>query len=137
MKRDPVSFVWIAGLLLAVLFYLLDPGRVAEQVGVFLSWFALRLDLLFAELTFAAADVVRAAALALYAVFVLLCLLAIRRGGRGRAALVLVSVAFLALVALDDGAPGERRWGEALLLAGVGALVMTRRVRGGSTARLN
>ena len=74
--------------------------------------------------------------LALYAVFCVLCLLAIRRGNRGRAALVLVSVVFLSLVGLDDGAPGERRWAEALLLAAVAALVMTRRARAGLPARL-
>ena len=129
MKRDPVSLVWIAGLVLAVVFYLLDPGRIAEQVGLVLSAVASQVDLAFAQITFAAAGAVRAAALALFAVFVGLSLLTIRRGGRGRAALVLVSAAFLALVAVGDAGPGERRWGEALLLAGAGALVMTRRVR--------
>ena len=129
MKRDPVSTVWVVGLVLAVLFYLLDPGRVAEQLGAFLSALASQIDYTFAQLTFAAADAVRAAALALFAVFVALCLLTIRRGGRGRAALLLVSAVFLALVAMGDAGPGERRWGAALLLAGAGALVMTRRVR--------
>lgn len=135
MRRDPVSLVWIVGLGLAVLFYVLDPARVAETLGLALTWVASRTDMLFAELTFAATDAVRALALASYAVFCILCVLSIRRGARGRTALVLVSAAFLALVALDDGGPGERRWGEALLLAGVGALVMTRRVRGGVPAR--
>ena len=129
MRRDPVSAVWIVGLVLALLFYVLDPGRVAEQVSAFLSVVALQVDYAFAQLTFAAADVVRAGALALFAVFVGLCVLSIRRGGRGRAALLLVSAAFLALVAVSDAGPGEQRWGAALLLAGVGALVMTRRVR--------
>ena len=136
MKRDPVSVVWIAGLVLAVLFYLVDPGRVAEQLGLFLSAVASQLDYAFAQLTFAAADAVRAAALALFAVFVVLSVLTIHRGGRGWAALLLVSAAFLALGATGDAGPhgswwGERRWGEALLLAGAGALVMTRRVRHG------
>ena len=136
MKRDPVSVAWIAGLVLAVLFYLLDPGLVAERVGAVLSVVAGQLDLVFAQLTFAAADAVRALALALYAVFCILCVLSVQRGGRGYAALLLVSAAFVGLVGWDGTGPGERRWGEALLLAGVGALVMTRRVRGGVPARL-
>ena len=129
MKRDPVSLVWVVGLALAVLFYALDPGRVAEQLGAFLSALASQIDYAFAQITFAAADVVRAAALGLFAVFVALCLLSIRRGGRGRAALRLGSAAFLFLVVVNDAGPDERRWGEALLLAGTGALIMTRRVR--------
>ena len=131
MRRDPVSLIWLVGLVLAVLFYLLDPTLLAGRLGEGLTWLSSRVDLVFAQLTFAAADAVRAAALAFYAVFCILALLVIGRGGRGRAALVLVSIAFVLLVGWDDTAPGERRWGEALLLAGVGALVMTRRVRGG------
>ena len=135
MRRDPVSVVWMVGLALAVLFYLLDPSLLAGRLGDALAWLALRVDYVFAELTFAAADAVRAAALALYAVFVVLCLLAVRRGRRGRAALVFVSAAFVLLVAWNDTGPGEQRWGEALLLAGVGAVVMTRRVRATPPAR--
>lgn len=136
MRRDPVSFVWLAGLALAVLLYLLDPALVAGRLADALSWLASAVDLAFAQITFAAADAVRAAALALYVVFCVLCVLAVRRGGRGRAALVAVSAAFLLLLAWDDTGPGERRWGEALLLAAVGAVVMTRRVRGTPPARL-
>ena len=162
MKRDPVSIIWLAGIGLAVLIYLVDPVQVLFLVQIVGRDLVRGIDQVVLHLGLAAFDVVRALALAAFAVFCALSVLAIRRGGRGRTALLAVTAVFLVLVATDghevdnifaDDAPTatpylfipqfwedtgshNRRWGEALLLSGVAALVMTRRVRGGVPARV-
>jgi xanthine/uracil/vitamin C permease (AzgA family) len=65
-------------------------------------------------------------------VFVGLSLLAIRAGHRGRAGLVVISVLFLALIWHQETAYANPRWFAALVLAGVGAMVMTSRLLGPS-----
>ena len=72
--------------------------------------------------------VVRALAVGLFVTFVALAVLTIRQGGKGKAALVLVSSVFLVL--LHDGANASNgHWAAAFVLAAIGALVMTGRVR--------
>ena len=67
----------------------------------------------------------------LFATFVALAVAVARRGGRGRGALLLVSVLFLFLAGGGgpDGTSANTRWTAALLLSGMGALVMTGRLR--------
>jgi hypothetical protein len=72
-------------------------------------------------------DAVRAAALALFAVFVVLAVLAHRRGLRSGGALVIVSALFLVLVETRWYERGTS-WFSAAVLAGVGAAVMTGRL---------
>jgi len=69
----------------------------------------------------------RAAAIALYAVFVALSLLGIRRGLRVGGMLVGVSIVFLLLVRTDWYDPATK-WLAAALVAAVAAAVITRRL---------
>jgi hypothetical protein len=129
-RRDPVVVAWAVGLGLAVLVYVLGPQhflfRLLDTFHVAL-W---RLGELIADLSVVALDAVRALAIGLYVTFLVLGLLVLRRGGRARAALVVVTVLFLVLVARDDLAvESNGRWAAALALSGVGALVMTARLR--------
>jgi hypothetical protein len=73
---------------------------------------------------------VRAAAIGLYFVFVVLGVLVSRRGGRSRAALIAVSLVFFGLVwhSAGDGFGVHTRWMAALLLTALAALSMTRRL---------
>ena len=71
-----------------------------------------------------------------------LAVLSIVRGGRGRAALVALSLVFFGLIwhAAGDGFGAHTRWLAALALAAAGALSMTRRLSqsrpaGGRSAR--
>jgi hypothetical protein len=125
-----IAVIWIAGIVLAVLVYAVGPEQfVFASFDLFeRAWSGVQ-DLL-RNLSIAAFDLVRALAIGLYFVFVALAVLAIRRGGRGWAALIVVSLVFLGLVWHDPGRGfGSRtRWGAALVLAGVGALGMTRRL---------
>ena len=82
---------------------------------------------LIEALTQRAFDAVRAAAIALYVVFVVLALLAGHRGLRSGAALFVITLVFLMLVGTHWYEPGTK-WFSAAVLAGVGAGMMTSRL---------
>jgi hypothetical protein len=130
MPRNTIAAIWIAGIVLAVLIYVAGPERFvfAAYELIQRAWWGVQEVL--RDLSLAAFDFVRALAIGLYFVFLALGVLAVSRGGRGWVALVVVSLLFLGLVWHDYGTGfGSRtRWGAALVLVGVGALSMTRRL---------
>ena len=129
-RRDPIVLAWVAGLALAALVYAVGPDRFLFRVLDTLHVLAWRLSEAVADLSVLALDLVRALAIGLFATFVVLAVAVARRGGRGRGALLLVSVLFLFLAGGGaDGASPNTRWTAALLLSGMGALVMTGRLR--------
>jgi len=92
-----------------------------------LAW---RISEAVADLSVLALDMVRALAIGLFATFAVLAVAVARRGGRGRGALLVVTLLFVILAGGGiDGAAPNTRWTAALLLSGVGALVMTGRLR--------
>lgn len=127
---DIVAAVWIGGAALALLAYAVGPDRFVDEVqsGLGRAW--LTLEDAVRSLTLAAFDALRATAIGLFGVFVALALLTIRRGGRAKAALIVVSVLFAGLVwgASAETPASTTRWLLALLLGAAGALTMTRRV---------
>ncbi len=130
-RRDPVLLAWGLGLALAALVYAVGPDRFLFRVLDTLHVLAWRLSEAVADLSFLALDMVRALAIGLFATFVALAVTVARRGGRGRGALLLVTVLFLFLAGGGgpDGTSANTRWTAALLLSGMGALVMTGRLR--------
>lgn len=132
MRRDPVSIVWIIGAVVTVLVYLAGPEH-------FFYWLFYELDqgwtqiaIAIDHLSIASFNLLRAAAVGLFVVFMTLTLLVIRAGGRGRAAFLFGGGTFLLLVAQSRWYDvGNARWFAALVLAAVGAAVMSRRLRGG------
>ena len=72
-------------------------------------------------------EVVRAAAIAMYVVFVVLAVLAMRRGLRTGGMLLVVSVVFLLLVR-TDWYGSNARWFAAAVLSAVAAMVLTKRL---------
>lgn len=131
-RRDPILLAWAAGLALAALVYFVGPDRFVFRLMDTLHVLAWRIGELIEDLSAITLDMVRALAIGLYATFVALAVAVARRGGRGRGALILVSLLFLLLagggIGGDIGAPNAR-WTAALLLAGAGAAVMTGRLR--------
>ena len=130
MRREHILLIWIGGLVLAMLLYLIGPDQFFAVVwtvtdiidGVTRDWVA--------KIGMQSYGVVRALAIAIYFVFALLAILAARRGHRGLWALTVVSVACMVLVwrpfALYPAPFG--RWLTMLILVGVGAAVMTKRL---------
>ena len=129
-RRDPVVLAWGLGLALAVLVYVLGPRDFLFHLIDTIHVAFWRFGEMVADLSAAALDGVRALAIGLYLTFVVLALAVIRRGGRARAALVVVTVLFMILVANND-LPTESngRWAAALALSAVGSMVMTGRLR--------
>ena len=130
-RRDPVLLAWGLGLALAALVYLVGPDRFLFRLLDTAHVLAWRLSEAVADLSVLTLDLVRALAIGLFVTFVALAVAVARRGGRSRGALLLVSVLFLFLAGGGgaDGASANTRWTAALLLSGMGALVMTGRLR--------
>ncbi len=129
-RRDPIVLAWVAGLALAALVYAIGPDRFLFRVLDTLHVLAWRLSEAVADLSVLALDLVRALAIGLFATFVVLAVAVAPRGGRGRGARLLVSrrLRFLAGGGAEGASPNTR-WTAALLLSGMGALVMTGRLR--------
>lgn len=127
MNRTTIGLVWLGGVVLMLLLYAIGPVHVLAALHAFFLNFWDTLDALIARLEHEALDAVRAAAIALYVVFVVLGVLALRQRLRAGPALVIVSVLFLVLAEGDWYDPGTK-WLTAALLAGAGAAVMTSRL---------
>jgi hypothetical protein len=127
LDRKTIGMVWIGGIVLMVALYWIGPQNFIQTCEDFLSrmwWF---LGNLIETLSARAFDAVRAAAIALYAVFLVLTVMARRRGQRGGGTWLLVTILFLLLVGTRWYDPGTK-WFAAAVLAGVGAAVMTGRL---------
>ena len=129
-RRDPIWLAWAVGLVLAVGVYVVGPDRFVFRVVDTLHVLAWRISEAVEDLSVLALDLVRALAIGLFATFVVLAVAVTRRGGRGRGALLLVTLLFLMLAGGGvDGTAPNARWTAALLLSGAGAAVMTGRLR--------
>jgi len=129
-RRDPIWLAWAVGLGLAALVYLIGPDRFVFRLVDMLHVLAWRISEAVADLSVLALDMVRALAIGLFATFAVLAVAVARRGGRGRGALLVVTLLFVILAGGGvDGAAPNTRWTAALLLSGVGALLMTGRLR--------
>jgi hypothetical protein len=127
LNRTAIGLVWLGGLVLTLLLYAIGPLSVLAALHAFVVNFWDALDALIARLEHEALDAVRAAAIALYVVFVVLGVMALRQRLRAAPALAIVSVLFLVLAEGDWYDPGTK-WFTAALLAGAGAAVMTSRL---------
>jgi hypothetical protein len=119
--------VWLGGAALMAVLYVIGPQhfiQACEDAITRVLWFVGDLiDTLMSR----AFDAVRAAAIALYAVFLALAVLAHRRGLRVGGGVVVVSVLFLVLVRTHWYDPGTK-WLSAAIVAAVAAGVMTKRL---------
>ena len=127
-RRDPVILAWAIGLGLAALVFTIGPDQFMFHLADTLHVFFWRVAEAIAALSATALDVVRALSIGLFVTFVVLALAVVRRGGRAKAAVVVVTLLYIVLV--GDAAPGDQtRWLAALALSGIGAAVMTGRLR--------
>ncbi len=130
MRREHILMIWVGGFVLAVALYLVGPDRFLDACMDLVDGIDAAFRNLVAALGAQTYGVVRAFAIAIYVVFVVLAVLASQRGHRGLGALIVVTTLFLVLVwrpyALYP-APLSR-WFAALALVLVGAVVMTQRL---------
>jgi len=125
--RNIVALVWLGGVVLALVLYLTGPGAFINASLAALTQAEWAIANSIAFLSAQTFDLVRAAAIALFAVFLVLGVLAKQRGvGRG-SGLVGLTVLFVVLIALG-GYQSRLCWLAALLVAGAGAVGMTQRL---------
>jgi hypothetical protein len=127
VDRRKIGLIWVGGIVLMVALYLVGPQDFIRTCEEFVSRFWWFIGDLIETLSARAFDAVRAAAIALYVVFVVLAIMARRSGHRGGGALFIVTALFLLLVETRWYEPGTK-WFSAAVLAGVGAAVMTARL---------
>ena len=126
MRPNPVALIWLVGILAAIAAYLVGATTALTVFWTLVLNLADWVDAALLRIPALAAGVIPALAIGAFVAFVPLTILSIRAGQRGRLALVLVSSAFLWLAGRDAT---RMEWLEALLIAGIGALVMTGRLR--------
>ena len=134
MDRKIIALIWLGGIVLMAAIYAVGPQHfiaVCEQFIADVMWW---LGGLIDTLMVRAFEVVRAAAIAMYVVFVVLALMAMQRGQRVGGMAVVVSVVFLLLVRTDWYGP-DTRWFAAAVLTTVAAAVLTRRLIGAPRPR--
>jgi hypothetical protein len=127
LNRKTIGLIWVAGILVMLVLYAAGPLNFFAAFRVVLFNFWHTVDVLIATVVREALDVVRAVAIGLYVVFVLLAIMARRNGYRTLGMLFGLSVLFLLLVDTDWYEPGTK-WVTAALLAGAGAAFMTSRL---------
>jgi hypothetical protein len=127
LRKNAVLLIWAAGLALAAVLYEVRPDHAARAVAVVVEGLPRRAA---EALDLRSGPLLRAAALALFAVFLALGALAWRRGRRSAWLLILVVAGVLALLHRPAGDGSELRWTAATLLAGGGAALLTRRLGG-------
>ena len=127
MDRRTIGAIWVGGVVLMVALYVIGPQQFIHACQEFFDQFWSFVGQLIDVLMQRAFDAVRAAAIALYVVFVVLALMAGHRGIRSGGALFVVTVLFAVLVGTGWYSPATG-WFSAALVACVGALVMTGRL---------
>ena len=130
VRRETLIGIWIGGLVLAALIYLVGPDQFLDTV---LNAFD-AIDYVFRHLVFNLGvqlyTLIRALTIALYIVFVVLALMAVSRGRPGIWALIVVTVLCMLLVwrPYSDFPVAPGRWIVAFAIVLLGAVMMTQRL---------
>ena len=131
MSRNGILLIWGFGALLALLLIFAGPNPVEQAVREAIDRTELTLDRLGGPTI----EVVRAIAVALFCVFLALCVVALRRGQAALGFAIVVSIVFLLLAGYDFAWVLYLRrphWVLALLVALFASLSMTRRLMSGA-----
>jgi hypothetical protein len=127
VDRRPIAVIWLGGIVLMVAIYAFGPQHFIVACEQFIANATSWLSSVIETLMLRAFEVVRAAAIAMYVVFLVLAILAVRAGLRIGGMLVVVSVVFLLLVR-TDWYGSDTRWFAAAVLTAVAAAVLTQRL---------
>ena len=127
MDRRTIGLIWLGGIALAAAIYAIGPQQFLAWCEMVIANFAHVIDDLVATLMWRAFELMRAAAIALFVVFLVLTVLAMQRGMRMGGMLLVISIVFLLLVRTDWYDPGTK-WFAAAVLAAVGAGIATKRL---------
>lgn len=132
MRRQTILAIWIGGFVLAALLYVIGPDRFFDGIFNAIDAIDTAFRNMLAALGAQVYGVIRALAIAIYVVFLVLGFGAARRGLRASGTIVTVTIIFMILVWKPwsyTGAPLSR-WLAALAVVVAGAIVMTQRLTG-------
>ena len=134
MEKKHVYLIWAGGAAFALVLYLAGPDRLFTAIAY--GWDSLIWSLRrgLGNISGPLYDLIRAFAIAIFIVFWVLGVMALRRGQPARAALAVLTLLFLFLVGLPShwgNAISGGDWVTALVVAVIGALIMTGRVARG------
>ena len=127
MDRRTIGLIWVGGLVLMLAIYVIGPQNFIATCEQFVAEGVVWLSNFIDTLTQRAFEVVRAAAIAMYVVFVVLAVMAMGRGQHAGGMLFVVSLVFLRLVRTEWFEPGPK-WLAACVLAAVAAGTLTKRL---------
>lgn len=132
MQGRSIAAIWVGGIALAALIYLIGPVHFMDELHRVTAGIADGMALLMARLARLSFDLLQALAIGLFVVFIGLLAIAIQRGVAGRLLPVVVIGGFLLLVGRPGfdgfGYAGRQGWVGAFLLSLVGAALMTKRL---------
>jgi hypothetical protein len=128
MRPSTIAAIWAAGGILAVLAYVVGPDRFVSVAWDTLINLQANLADFVAGLANVGFDLLRAMAIGLFIVFVVLSVIAIRRTRRGWTGLLVVSLVFMFAVESGPYGPTRSGWLMGFLLALAGAVSMTGRL---------
>ena len=130
MQRQTIGIIWIGGLVLALVLYWVGPDSFVTACLDLLAALDNAFHAFLSVLGTQAFNVVRAAAIAIFIVFLVLAFMAASKGLRAGWALVIVPITFLILVwgPVSTMTGSISRWFAALLLVIIGGVVMTQRL---------
>ncbi|WP_428377288.1 hypothetical protein [Lichenicoccus sp.] len=132
MSRNGIVLIWVLGAVLALLLIFAGPNPVEQALREAIDRTEYTLD----RLSGPTIEVVRALAVALFCVFLALCVVALRRGQPALGLAIAVSIVFLLLAGYDFAwiiFLRRPHWVLALLVALFGSLSMTRRLLSGTS----
>ena len=127
VRNRSVFIVWAAGLTLAALVYAIGPDDFLAGVFSLMDRLADATQRAIEHFGDRAYDGIRALAIACFAVFFVLSIIAAGRGLPTRGVMVVVTLLFLVLV-WHEGPEATGHWLLAFVLAAAGAASMTRRL---------
>jgi hypothetical protein len=127
LDRRLIGLIWIAGAVLMVAVYVIGPQHVLAAGEVLLLAATRAVDAVLSALMWRGLELLRAAAIALYGVFVVLAVLAMQRRVPVGGMLFGISLLFLLLARTDWFDPGTR-WLAAVVLNAIAATTVTKRL---------
>jgi len=134
MDRKTIALIWTGGIVLMVAIYAIGPQHFIMLCEQFIAdamwWLSDLIDTMMQR----GFEAVRAAAIAMYAVFLVLAVLAMRHRLRTGGMLLVVSVVFLLLIR-TDWYGSYTKWFAAAVLTTVAAGVLTKRLIGAPRPR--
>lgn len=127
MPHKTLTLIWAGGLAFAVLIYAIGPDDILTRAWALADWLAAGIENTIMAFSSSIWSMIRALAIACFAIFFALCIVASGRGLRPGGTLVTISILFLLLV-WHQGPEARVHWLLAFILTASAAANISRRL---------